>query len=209
MQYEGKDEPGMFSSLHSYLGYTASVGIMNEFHKTLFPLFLITGSGGMFQMMKFTQDQISKFKSEADRDEKPTKGDFLSRMIKMHKENPEKFTDNDLFTACITNIGAGSDTTSISLCAVLHCLMTHDAAMAILRKEIEEFVDGSTENGRRISFQTAQKMPYLQACIKEAMRLHPATGLPLSRVVPKEGAIIAGRYFPAGVRTLPKKSTLY
>jgi cytochrome P450 len=28
--------------------------------------------------------------------------------------------------------------------------------------------------------------------------MHPATGLPLARVVPKEGALIAGRHFPAG-----------
>ena len=41
-------------------------------------------------------------------------------------------------------------------------------------------------------------MPYFQAVIKEAMRLHPATGLPLWRVVPEGGATISGRYFPAG-----------
>jgi cytochrome P450 len=72
--------------------------------------------------------------------------------------------------------------------------------MAILRKEVQETAGGSSAAEKSIDFQSAQKMPYLQACIKEAMRLHPATGLPLSRVVPKEGAYIAGRYFPGGVR---------
>ena len=42
-------------------------------------------------------------------------------------------------------------------------------------------------------------MPYLQACIKEGLRMHPATGLPLARVVPKGGATICGRYFPEDV----------
>jgi len=43
-------------------------------------------------------------------------------------------------------------------------------------------------------------MPFLQACIKEGLRMHPATGLPLMRVVPEEGSTILGAYFPAGVR---------
>lgn len=42
-------------------------------------------------------------------------------------------------------------------------------------------------------------MEYLQASIKEALRLHPATGLPLARVVPEGGATLSGTYFPAGV----------
>lgn len=185
----------MFASLHSYLGYTASVGIMHEFHKILFPLFLMTGSSGMAHMMKFTQEQITAAEYGGD---KSGKADFLSRTMKLHKEDPEKFTNIDVFTTCITNIGAGSDTTSISLCAVLHALMTHPAAMAKLRAEVEHHV-GSDGH---ISFQNTQKMPFLQACIKEALRLHPATGLPLARIVPKDGAFLAGRHFPAGVSIL-------
>lgn len=50
-----------------------------------------------------------------------------------------------------------------------------------------------------IAFKEAQKLPCLQAVLKESMRMHPAVGLPLGRVVPEAGAVIAGQYFPAGV----------
>lgn len=41
-------------------------------------------------------------------------------------------------------------------------------------------------------------MPYFQAVMKEALRMHSATGLPMWRVVPAGGAEINGRFFPEG-----------
>ncbi|KUJ13354.1 cytochrome P450 [Mollisia scopiformis] len=49
-----------------------------------------------------------------------------------------------------------------------------------------------------VTFAETQQMPYLQAVIKEALRMHPATGLPLGRVVPPGGKLIAGYAFPEG-----------
>lgn len=77
-------------------------------------------------------------------------------------------------------------------------MVAADVIKSQLRREIDIAIEerGSTD---MLSFQEAQKLPYLQACIKEGLRVHPATGLPMVRVVPKGGAQIAGRYFPAKV----------
>lgn len=48
------------------------------------------------------------------------------------------------------------------------------------------------------SWGNVKSLPYLQACIKEAMRLHPVVGLLLERVVPKGGVELNGQYFPEG-----------
>jgi cytochrome P450 len=37
-----------------------------------------------------------------------------------------------------------------------------------------------------------------QACIKEAMRLHPGVGFPLERIVPQEGLTVGDVCIPAG-----------
>jgi cytochrome P450 len=50
-----------------------------------------------------------------------------------------------------------------------------------------------------VTFAEANRMPYLQACMKEAMRLHPAVGQLLERVVPAEGFEVApGIHLPPG-----------
>lgn len=60
-----------------------------------------------------------------DEDDPRSSGTFLKRLLNMHAENPEKISMADIFTTCITNIGAGSDTTSISLTAILYNLSKH------------------------------------------------------------------------------------
>lgn len=45
-----------------------------------------------------------------------------------------------------------------------------------------------------------QGLPYFQACLKEAMRLRPAVGLNITRVVPPEGARLDDQRLPTGTR---------
>jgi cytochrome P450 len=122
--------------------------------------------------------------------------DFLAKCIELSKAGKlDQFTINNVIG---TNIGAGSDTTGISMTAVIYFLMKHPACLQKLRDEI----DAATQQGNLsspVTFQEAQKLPYLQATIKEALRLHAAVGQILSRVVPEGGAQIAGRHFPQGV----------
>jgi len=76
--------------------------------------------------------------------------------------------------------------------------MEHPECLKQLRDEIKGFErEGKISNP--VKFQEAQKMPYLQAVIKETLRLHPATGQPMARTVPPGGAELAGTFFPSGV----------
>ncbi len=63
--------------------------------------------------------------------------------------------------------------------------------------EILDF-DARGELSDYVTYYEAQKMPYFQACMREALRMHPAVGQLLERVVPKGGATIDDIQLPPG-----------
>jgi cytochrome P450 len=188
--------------IHRYLIHCANVGVYSEFHRPISYLMrLMRGSGGDSAFVDFTQVQLQKRLANMDIEKIESKGDFLSKLLRLHADNPEKVTMYDVFMACMTNIGAGSDTTGLSLSAVIYYLCKYPEAMRKLREEIDSMAKKG-EISDPVTYGQAQNMPYLQAVLKEALRMHPATGLPLGRVVPEGGAMISGKMFPAGFSIL-------
>jgi cytochrome P450 len=186
-------------AIHKYLIHASHVGVYSELHRPISKfLSLLRGSKGISATAQFTQSQLQERLSKMDVDSIESKGDFLSKLLRLHADNPEKITMSDVFMTCMMNIGAGSDTTGISLSSVIYYLCKNPEVMRKLREEIDELTEKG-EISDPVTFGQAQKMPYLQAVLKEALRIHPATGLPLGRVVPEGGAVIAGKMFPAGV----------
>jgi cytochrome P450 len=78
--------------------------------------------------------------------------------------------------------------------------MKSPAAYKKLVDEIDEAtVDGSLSQPS-VRYSEAAKLPYLSACIKEGMRVHPSVGFTLPRYVPEYGCEIAGKWFRGGSR---------
>ncbi|MCJ1244003.1 hypothetical protein MMC30_001200 [Trapelia coarctata] len=96
-----------------------------------------------------------------------------------------------------TNIGAGSDTTAIILRAILYNLLKHPDTLQKLLNEIQTAAQAGTLS-KVATWKECLNLPYLEACVKEAERIHPAVGLPLERIVPAEGAMICGHHFKGG-----------
>ncbi|KAJ5805942.1 uncharacterized protein N7503_003544, partial [Penicillium pulvis] len=199
----GADQNGLIAALHSYLVYSARVGVYSEWHPLLSKLVMLLPMSGISHLQAFAEQQISTASNNLGhgRDDSVKVGQggsFLTRLLKMHSDDPSKMSKADIFTTCITNIGAGSDTTSVSLTSVMYRLMANPSKYEMLCAEIHEADKQGNLSSPYVSFQEAQKLPYLQACIKEALRMHPATGLPLARVVPEGGTTLCGKFFPAG-----------
>lgn len=138
--------------------------------------------------------------TSAPKQKKPTL-DLLSKFLAAQESRPDFMTDTLVQTMAVSMAFAGSETTAISLGAVFYYLLRTPAALKKLQAEIDEAgregAFGDNETGL-VTWHESQKLEYLDACIKEAFRMHPAPGLPLERIVPAQGAEIAGHFVPGG-----------
>ncbi|KAK4694893.1 hypothetical protein P7C71_g2762, partial [Lecanoromycetidae sp. Uapishka_2] len=153
---------------------------------------------------RLTEIEVQKSQGVLD-PEKPMggnrRGDLLSMFLKAKAERPDFFHDGRVLTMAVSMAFAGSETTAISLAATFYFLLKNPHSYEKLVQEIDDAVaDGRVENRSDgiVSWTESQMLPYLDACIKEAFRLHPAPGLPLERIVPAQGAEICGERIPGG-----------
>ena len=80
-----------------------------------------------------------------------------------------------------------------------HQVLSSPRVHAALVAEIEEAVrSGAIAADGNVEWLEAQNLPYFQACLKEAMRVRPAVGLNITRMVPPEGVEIEGQFFRGG-----------
>ncbi|SCO16221.1 related to pisatin demethylase cytochrome P450 [Fusarium fujikuroi] len=200
----GKDIGGVMEALEAFLSYAAPVGIYSKLHPFLFSVknyFAGSSGTGRAYVISFTRSRVAesmKTPTAVPAEKKTTSAEpFLLKFLEKHEQSPDKFTSTNVTMGCVANMVAGSDTTGITLSAILYYLLKHPPCLAALQQEIDFYYSEGKLSGKP-TFQETQQMPYLQAVIKETLRLHPATGLPLERVVPKGGATISGHFFPEG-----------
>lgn len=201
----GEDFNGTLAALQRSMAYSTLIGIFHEWHATLFgPMSRLKWSGAagrnylmQFVQKKIQQRQISRKERKPLEEQSDSIVNFTEKMMDAHEKDPAKVSEYHVFMMGMSNIIAGSDTTSISLSAVMYHLIRNPQCLKRLRDEISQLtIEGVIEE--KITFKQSQDMSYLQAVIKEALRLHPATGLPLWRVAPKAGVEISGHFFPQG-----------
>jgi cytochrome P450 len=197
----GDDIDGAIDAVHKVTMYSSLVGIYPEWHPRLFGLlsnFKWSGAGGRSYILKFVQEKIRKHQ-EKKPDTKTADilrtQDFVEKLMLAREKNPEKVTDYHLQMMGQSNVAAGSDTTAISLSSIMWHLLQNPDTLHNLVAEIDDF---TARGDGKITFKESQDMPYFQAVMKEALRMHSATGLPMWRVVPTGGAEIGGRFFPEG-----------
>jgi cytochrome P450 len=93
---------------------------------------------------------------------------------------------------------AGSDSTAVVMRTVFYNLLAHPDSLSRLYQELTEYEKRNGLSRPYPGWSEVSGLPYLDACVNEAVRLHPPFCLPLERVVPQGGVTICGQYFEEG-----------
>ena len=92
----------------------------------------------------------------------------------VHIQRPGEMNDANVLSMASSNITAGSDTTAISTRAVIYHLLENPTRKRKLVKEIDMQMK-AVGSATLITLEQTKRMPYLQACLYEGLRLHPAS----------------------------------
>ncbi|XP_058220936.1 cytochrome P450 CYP82D47-like isoform X1 [Rhododendron vialii] len=101
-------------------------------------------------------------------------------------------------STCLNIIGGGADTTSIMLTWALSLLLNNRHVL----KKAQDELDLHVGKERRVDESDVNKLFYLQAIVKETLRLYPAGPLSGPREL-TEDCTIRGYHIPKGTRLIP------
>lgn len=118
--------------------------------------------------------------------------DFIYYIQEQRKKHD--LHENEIILNGALFIVAGSETTANLLSGLIARLLWNPDKYALLVKEIRSEFESEDE----ISYDRTSRLPYLNACLEEGLRIHPPVPVGLLRTVPAEGDHIDGHWVPGG-----------
>ncbi|XP_026831397.1 cytochrome P450 4C1 isoform X2 [Ooceraea biroi] len=108
--------------------------------------------------------------------------------------NNNQMSDSDIREEVDTFVFEGHDTVSAALTFAILLLAEHKDVQDRVRNEVNAVMK---ENGGKLTMTALQKLPYLERCLKETMRLYPS--VPIIARTLEEDVMLQSYLVPAGV----------
>src|SRR5579862_3035540 len=157
--------------------------MMNPVSQWLIQKFGTEAMKGSAIFRKWLEDSV---RVRYDSDEKRNEKDMLQHFIEAKDREGNQNTFNNVLTEAGNVLGAGADTVSIGIRALMIFLMQNPETYKRLQKEVDDFYDKNITEGE-ITYQQCLSLPYLQAVVKEGGRMYPSIVYQIPRYVPPEG----------------------
>ncbi|KAE8384363.1 cytochrome P450-domain-containing protein [Aspergillus alliaceus] len=132
-----------------------------------------------------------------------TRVDLLARLMEGRDGAGEKLGREELTAEALTQLIAGSDTTSNTSCAILYWCLTTEGVV----ERLHEVLDGAIPRDVEVpDYGMVKDIPYLQWVIWETMRIHSTSAMGLPREIPAGNppVTISGHtFYPGDVLSVP------
>jgi benzoate 4-monooxygenase len=140
---------------------------------------------------------IARVQARLDNPPADARNDLLARLQEGKDDHGKPIGREELTAEALTQLIAGSDTTSNSSCALLYYVAKTPGVLAKLQAELDEALPEDMEVP---TYDMIKDLPYLEAVFTETLRYHSTSGIGLPRQIPYDsaGATVMGRYYPAG-----------
>ncbi|KAK4202069.1 cytochrome P450 [Triangularia verruculosa] len=140
---------------------------------------------------------IARVKMRLDNPPQEGRLDLLQRLIDARDEKGEPLGREELTAEALTQLIAGSDTTSNSSCALLYHAVRTPGVIPKLQAELDANIDNSIDVP---TFEMVRDLPYLTAVVNETLRHNSTSGIGLPRQIPDDspGIHLNGHFFPGG-----------
>ncbi|XP_030945627.1 geraniol 8-hydroxylase-like [Quercus lobata] len=126
-----------------------------------------------------------------------TNKDVLNTLLNISEENSEEMDKTKIERLFLDLFVAGTDTTSATLEWAMAELLHNPEALSTAKAELEQVIG----KGNPVQESDIPRLPYLQAIVKETLRLHPAVPFLLPRKAQVD-VEISGYVIPKGAQVL-------
>ncbi|KAF3914190.1 hypothetical protein ABW20_dc0100747 [Dactylellina cionopaga] len=129
--------------------------------------------------------------------------DMVTIFEQLFQDDPKKgrkaATKEELAGEALLTVAAGMDTTGHALTLAVYYLIKNPE---IQEKLLEELRTVMPEPRSEVTEETLERLPFLQACIKESLRFSHGVSNPIARDVPSTGVQLLGYDLPPATTTL-------
>ncbi|KAJ4122722.1 hypothetical protein NW768_010163 [Fusarium equiseti] len=154
-------------------------------------------SNGLNAVKNLAGIAIARVKNRLDNPPSIERMDLLARLMEGRDEKGEPLGREELTAEALTQLIAGSDTTSNSSCALLYHVTRTPGVLEKLQAELDKAIPSEIDVP---SYDMVRDLSYLNNVINETLRYHSTSGIGLPRQIPSTspGVTIKGHYFPPG-----------
>jgi cytochrome P450 len=194
---KGHDFDGTLTAAEKAMDYFSTVGCVPILDKFLAknPYFKVT-LPGFDNIPNFTVQRMNaRFRGTDGAVHDPSRPDFLDMFVEAQKTSLDTVSNDQIVAWLMINLIAGADTTAITIRSALYFSLRRPSVWRRLRADLA----AAGVHSCPVPYRACRHVPYLEAVVREALRILPGVSLPLERYVPAGGFHLAdGRFVPGG-----------